>query len=224
MFDPERLLGSIVGQAMGGAFGGGRGKKSKKSMFRSGDLASKATLGIGALGIAMAAYEHYSNRNQPAPAAPLPAYPPAPAYATPVPVVVAGPGPSAPPPPPPAADLSKLDAAQSEAVLVIRAMIAAAGADGMIDSEERARIVARTSDGGLDAETRNFLEAELAVPRSADEIGAMTPPALVNEVYAAALLALDLDNEPERRFLDRLAGATGLAEQARHDIHRQLLA
>lgn len=221
MFDPERLLGSIVGQAMGGAFGG---RRNKKSMFRTGDLAGKAALGIGALGIAMAAYEHYSSRQQNAPSTIVPPPSPVPAYGQPPRAPIAVPGPLVPPPPPPAADLSKLNAAQSEAVLLIRAMIAAAGADGQIDAQERARILARTSDGGLDADTRSFLEAELAVPRGADEIGAMTPPALVNEVYAAALLALDLDSEPERRFLDRLAGATGLTDPARREIHQQLLA
>lgn len=222
MFDPEQLLGSIVGQAMGGVFGGRGG--GRKSMFRTGNLASKASLGIGALGIAMAAYEHYSSRNQQPSSTALPASPPPPASGLPPAAPGLGVGPTAPPPPPPPTDLSSLSAAQSEAVLLIRAMIAAAGADGVIDAEERQRILARTSEGGLDAASRGFLEAELAVPRSADEIGAMTPTALVNEVYAAALLALNLDSESERQFLDRLAGAIGLGEQARADIHQQLLA
>jgi uncharacterized membrane protein YebE (DUF533 family) len=233
VFDPEKLLGSIVGQALGGAFGGRRGKKS--SMFRTGDLAGKATLGLGALGIAMAAYEHYASRSQQRSEPPQPGYgytpaPTPPAMPSPAPAIVlppasAGvPAGTAPPPPPGARDLSDLDEAAAEAVLLVRTMIAAAAADGVIDAAERGRILARSGEAGLDAETRAFLEAELAVPKGADEIAAMTKPALVNEVYAAALLAVDLDHESERRFLERLGTGLGLGAETQAEIQSQLLA
>ena len=225
MFNPEKLLGNIVGQALGGAFGGGRGKK--KSMFNTGNLASKATLGIGALGIAMAAYEHFSAQRSQSAATPAPPAPPlptaAPAYFPPLPASNHG-LPAAPPPPPAARDLSGLSEAAADSVLLVRTMIAAAAADGMIDADERQRILARTADGDLDAETRSFLEAELAVPKSADEIAAMSRPAQVNEVYAAALLAVNLDHDAERRFLERLGNGLGLSAETQLEIRTQLLA
>ena len=64
MFDPERLLGQMIGGALGGAFGGRGGRRN--SAFRTGDLAGKAQLGIGLLGIAMAAWEHYQQPRAPA--------------------------------------------------------------------------------------------------------------------------------------------------------------
>jgi uncharacterized membrane protein YebE (DUF533 family) len=227
MFDPEKLLGSIVGQAMGGMFGGKRGRK--QSAFRTGDIASKAALGLGALGIAIAAYEHF--KQKPEVSAPLPPSPAPPAQ-SPVYTATAVLQPSAPsaamgaaPPPPPAArDLSSLSEAAAEAVLLVRTMIAAAAADGVIDAEERSRILARSANAGLDADTRSFLEAELAVPKTADEIAAMTAPALVNEIYAAALLAVNLDHESERRFLERLGAGLGLSAQTQQEIQSQLLA
>jgi uncharacterized membrane protein YebE (DUF533 family) len=230
VFDPEKLLGSIVGQALGGAFGGRRG--NRHSAFRTGDFATKATLGLGALGVAMAAYEHYKqSQTQPIAPAPAPMPPAQPAAArSPAPMVVpaAAPAqpsgaPGAPPPPPAARDLSNLSEAAAESVLLVRTMIAAAAADGVIDVEERNRILARTSDAGLDAETRAFLEAELAVPKSADDIAAMTRPALVNEVYAAAVLAVNLDHESERRFLQRLGAGLGLSAETQQEIQTQLL-
>jgi len=225
MFDPERLLGSIVGQVLGGAFGGRRGRRH--SMFSTGDLAGKATLGLGALGIAMAAYQHYKgNQDAAMPQSAIDLPPSLPAAPTaPIPTPVAprlGDSGVLPPPPPPVLDLATLSPQAAEAVLLVRAMIAAAGADELIDPDERARILARTADAGVDPQARQFLEAELAVPRSADEIGAMTPPALVNEVYAAAVLALDVDQESERRFLARLGSALGLSEQAQQEIRAQL--
>jgi uncharacterized membrane protein YebE (DUF533 family) len=230
VFDPEKLLGSIVGQALGGAFGGRRG--NRHSAFRTGDFATKATLGLGALGVAMAAYEHYKqSQTQPAASAPVPMPPPQQtASYTPAPMVVpvaavaqpAG-APGAPPPPPAARDLSGLSESAAESVLLVRTMIAAAASDGVIDAEERGRILARTADAGLDAETRGFLEAELAVPKSAGDIAAMTRPALVNEVYAAAVLAVNLDHESERRFLERLGAGLGLSAETQQEIQAQLL-
>lgn len=195
MFDPEKLLGNIVGQALGGVFGGRRGRKS--SLFSTGNMATKATLGLGALGIAMAAYEHYKQQ-QPTLANIAPTSPPTNSPAVP------------PPPPPPAADLSALTSAQSESVLLIRAMIAAAAADGTIDTEERERIIARSGEVELNDQTRHFLQAELVVPRSADDIAALTRPGMVESVFVAALIAAPPDTEAEFQFLDRLGNGLGL--------------
>jgi uncharacterized membrane protein YebE (DUF533 family) len=209
MFDPQRLLGQLLGDALGGDFG--RRRK------RGGGLSfgTKAQLGIGALGVAIAAYEHFSSQRSQAPA-------PAPVVPPPAPAAAAAAMPAAPPPPPAAFDLSRLAPEQADAVLLVRAMIAAAAADGVIDANERQRVLQRAATAGVDAETRAFLEAELAVPQSADRIGALTRPGLAREAYAAAALAIDLDSEPERRFLQTLGAALGLDEDARIAIHEQL--
>lgn len=222
MFDPEKLLGSIVGQALGGAFGGRRGRS--QSVFRTGQFTGKAALGLGALGVAVAAFEHFRKPAESVPVSPPPA--PFAALTPPTPLATApttslG---TLPPPPPVARDLSHLSERAAEAVLLVRVMISAAAADGTIDAEERGRILARTADAGVDADTRSFLEAELAVPRSADEIAAMTRPALINEVYAAALLAVNLDHESERLFLQRLGAGLGLSAETQEEIQTQLLA
>ena len=211
MFDPERLLGQMIGGAMGGAFGGRRGRRN--SAFRTGDLAGKAQLGIGLLGIAMAAWEHY---NRPAAATGAAVGPGAPAgSAVPPPPPAAGP--LRPPPPPPASP----DRARDMALLV-QAMIAAAAADGAIDAQERARILARAADGGHDADTQAFLERELAAPRTLEQIVAAARPALAADVYAAALIAISADTEAERAYLDRLALGLSLSTEARARIHQQL--
>lgn len=218
MFDPEKLLGNIVGQALGGVFGGRRGRKS--SMFSTGNMATKATLGLGALGIAMAAYEHYKQQ-QPAPVS-AGSPPPPPLTATlERPNLPSAPLP--PPPPPPAADLSALTSAQSESVLLIRAMIAAAAADGTIDTDERERILARSGDAELNDQTRQFLQAELAVPRSADDIAALTRPGMVESVFVAALIAAPPDTEAEVQFLDRLGNGLGLTRADQDRIKAGLI-
>jgi len=213
MFDPQRLLGQLLKESIGGGFG--HRKRGGGMSF-----GTKAQLGLGALGIAMAAYEHFAKpREAPENAASI--TPPA------APLMQSGPTtasslPSAPPPPPAAFDLAQLPAAEADAVLLVQSMIAAAAADGVIDASERARLLQRATDGGLDAQTRSFLEAELAVPKSADMIGAMTRPELVQDVYAAAAFAIDLDSESERRFLATLGNALGLDADARIAIHQRM--
>lgn len=223
MFDPQKLLGSMVGDALGGAFGGKRKGKKHQSAFRTGDIAGKAALGLGALGVAIAAYEHFQEKNRaPAPAAPQgyvpPAFPPA---APPAPAPMPGPM-VAPPPPPPPFSFDRLDEREAEAVLLVQAMIAAAEADGLVDAEERQRILARADEAGLDPSTRLFLESQLAKPPTVGELAARTRPDQVDEVYAAALLAIQIDSEGERRFLASLARALGLDDARRQAIHDAL--
>lgn len=111
---------------------------------------------------------------------------------------------------------------QADLVLLIRAMIAAAHADGSIDAEERAAILERALQAGLDADTQRFLLAELNQPASAATIVAATRPELRFEVYAASVLAIQLDTPAERDYLDRLAAGLGLGLDERAEIHREL--
>jgi uncharacterized membrane protein YebE (DUF533 family) len=226
MLDPERLLGQMLSGALGGALGG---KSHKRHKDRSGGLggllgsnpAAKAQLGIGLLGVAMAAWEHYSNQPR-REAAAMAGVPQTPANATPP-----------PPPPPPAtspaalaSDATRaapvLDLRRQQAVLLIRAMIAAAAADGAIDDAERAAILERARGLGDDAESLDFLRAELAAPLDAEQLVAQTPRSLSNEVYAAAALAITIDTEAERAWLDRLALRLGIAPETREALHREI--
>jgi uncharacterized membrane protein YebE (DUF533 family) len=104
------------------------------------------------------------------------------------------------------------------AMLYIRAMIAAAAADGRIDEAEQAGIVEGLRQSGLDAEAEAFLEDELKNPASAANLAAAVgsrEQAL--QVYTAARLAIDPDTEGERTFLSGLARALRLeGELASH--------
>lgn len=216
MFDPQRLLGQLLGDALGGGFGH-RGKKRGGGM----SFGTKAQLGVGALGIAMAAYEHYTSQRTQGESQPMPSAPP-PAPIASAPIAPAMGMPATPPPPPRTFDPARLPLDQADAVVLVRAMIAAAAADGVIDAGERQRILSRAATAGVDAETFAFLEAELAVPKSANDLGAMTRPGLTRDAYAAAAVAIDLDSDAERRFLQTLGQALGLNDDDRLAIHRQI--
>lgn len=223
MLDPERLLGQMLSGSLGGALGG---KSHKRHKHRSGGLggllggntAAKAQLGVGLLGIAMAAWEHYSSQPKREAAA-----------MASVPQALASAAPPPPPPPPPtglAGDATRpapmLDMRRQQAVLLIRAMIAAAAADGAIDDAERAAILDRARKLGDDAQTLDFLRAELDAPLGSEELVAQTPRSLSNEVYAAAALAITIDTEAERAWLSRLAVRLGIDPETRDTLHREI--
>jgi len=110
MFDADKLLGALLGSSLS-RHARGSGSGGLGGLGRIGGLATpgKPALAMGLLGIAAAAYEHFSeargqNQDSAAGPGPLPGSPPGqPATAAPPPppgMSAAGPRPSTPPPPP----------------------------------------------------------------------------------------------------------------------------
>ena len=103
---------------------------------------------------------------------------------------------------------------QAHALLMLRAMIAAASADGIIDESERSRIVGGLRQIGLDAEAAKFLEREFARPATPIDLAAgASGPEAAAEVYTAARLAIDPDHPDEKAFLAALAEQLALSPE-----------
>ncbi|MFL9827769.1 DUF533 domain-containing protein [Rhodoplanes sp. SY1] len=101
---------------------------------------------------------------------------------------------------------------QATALLLVRAMIAAAAADGVLDEAERTHIVGGLARAGLDADATAFLVNAFAKPLPPEALAAQaTSPAVAAQVYAAARLAINPDNPAETAFLAKLAAALRLA-------------
>lgn len=108
------------------------------------------------------------------------------------------------------ADVAALTSGDTER-LVLRAMIAAAKADGHIDDSEIARIVDRIDDDGVSSEEKRFVQDELQAPLDLGALIAAVPDVRVGaQLYAASLLAIDLDTAAERDYLRALASGLGL--------------
>lgn len=113
-------------------------------------------------------------------------------------------------------------AEQREGVLMLRAMIAAAAADGL-DAEERMLLAAQLDRAGLTAEEREQVLVEFDAPASPETIAsAVADPMQAAQLYAAAYAATGEVSPAERAFLQRLAGALGLAPEAVTDIEKRL--
>ena len=213
------LGGSSGGSGLGGLLGGALGGGARRSGGLS--TATKAKIGLGALGLAIAAYDHYKSKgaspSQPGASTP-PAPPPQPAYGAPPPPPTAA---SAPPPAPAAAPPGDAERAV-EAMHLLRAMICAANADGLIDADERQRILGSAREAGLDADDIEALEGELAAPLTVAQLVARTRPAQREQVYVASVIAIGRDTEIEVRYLDDLAQRLGLDAAAREALHAEL--
>lgn len=215
MFNPEKLLSGMLRSGMRG--------RGMGSLVTGG-----AALGL--LGVAMEAFEHYTNKAQTAPQSDYSgAPPPPPAQGAPV-----LPGSGAPPPAPPASRAvpppppgmkaqANQPLPQARAVLLIRAMIAAANADGVIDAQERGQIMARLKQVDLSLEEHQFIVQELLEPKPMESIVAeVSGPDEARQVYAASLAAITVDTAAEKQYLSSLAAALGLDEGTVSEIHRQL--
>jgi uncharacterized membrane protein YebE (DUF533 family) len=105
--------------------------------------------------------------------------------------------------------------------LVLRAMIAAAKADGRIDEGEMNRIMGHLSSDDVSETERRFVIEEVRKPLDvADLAVSVRTPAQAAEVYAASLLAIDVDSEAERRHLRDLAAALELDAGTVAYLHR----
>jgi uncharacterized membrane protein YebE (DUF533 family) len=108
---------------------------------------------------------------------------------------------------------------EDDALLYVRAMVAAAAADGHLDQAERARIVQGLIQAGIDAEATHWLDREMAAPLDVEELAAgVNTPEKAAQVYTAARLAIDPDTLQEREFLRELAVALDLDEALKAQI------
>ena len=211
MFNAEKLLGGLIRSST-------RGRRGGLGGLVSGGVA------LGALGVAMEAVEHIMNKPQGANAPP-----PMPGTAPPPPPA---PGRSAAPPPPPLPGqaapggpppLQSATADNADAVLLIRAMIAAANADGVIDETEREAILGRLRTVDLSPEEQAFIMQELFSPADLETIvSSVNSAQLARQVYAVSLMAIEVDTERERQYMDALANRLGLDQAAVAEITRGL--
>jgi uncharacterized membrane protein YebE (DUF533 family) len=96
--------------------------------------------------------------------------------------------------------------AEHRSLALIKAMIAAAKADGHIDEGERTRIQAQIQQLPLDADVTSLMQAEIAKPLNAQEVAqSSNSMGMAVELYLASLLIIDDENAQERAYLENLA-------------------
>lgn len=108
---------------------------------------------------------------------------------------------------------------------LLRAMIAAAKADGHIDADEQRRIFGHVDRLELDNDDKAFVFEELSKPLDVEAVAAgATSPEAAAEIYAASLLAIDADGPAEKGYLGMLAARLDLPPGLADHLHANVQA
>jgi uncharacterized membrane protein YebE (DUF533 family) len=115
-------------------------------------------------------------------------------------------------------------AASDHAMALMRAVIAAAKADGQITDDERERLLDRIGCAEFDPAVMDWLQREFRAPLDVATVaaGAGGSRRRAVELYIASVLAVDLDAEAEFAWLAALAVQLGLEGAVVEAIHRKL--
>jgi len=187
------LAGGLLSGALAGAIAGGKGKKLGKTALKVGGTALVA-------GLAYKAWQQYQAQKSGAAAAgDLFADVPAAAPGTqPIPAV-----------------------GQRDALAIVRAMIAAAKADGQVDAAEHQHIFGEINKLALDPEEKAFLLEEFSRPLDLEAVVASArTPELALELYAASRLVIAEASAAESAYLQLLAARLGLQPGLVHEVDR----
>ena len=131
-------------------------------------------------------------------------------------------GPGAPPEyrePQSAAERAELE---QHCELVLKAMINAAKADGRIDETEMSRIIGKVQETGAERAELDFVRAEMAKPMDTASLvaAARGRPHLAAELYAASLLAIEVDTPAEKDYLAQLAISLDIPPEVAEHLHQ----
>jgi uncharacterized membrane protein YebE (DUF533 family) len=103
-------------------------------------------------------------------------------------------------------------------------MINAAKADGKIDEGEAHRIVGKLQEAGADAEDQRYVLELMRQPMETETLIAAAEghPNLAAELYAASLMAIEVDTQAEQAYLGKLASGLGLSSQVTGRIQQMV--
>ncbi len=121
------------------------------------------------------------------------------------------------------ADETQTSSGEDMRLVLIRAMISAAKADGHIDDTERAHIEKQISEMGIGHEEQQFLVEQIRAASDPIAIARLSESEeQAAEIYLVSVLAVDVDTDEERRYLDRLGDALLLPDALRQNIEQEV--
>ncbi len=105
------------------------------------------------------------------------------------------------------------DKANKRSQTLLKAMIAAAKADGHIDKKEIAAIDEQIKKLNLSSEVANLLKEEVDKPLDVKDIAALAEnSAIAAEIYLVSAVVTDKENSMEKAYLEELAKAMNLPD------------
>lgn len=121
--------------------------------------------------------------------------------------------------------VDRLPPAQAEqhSQAILKALVAAAKADGHVDAKERQLIEEQLGALAGDAELQRWLDAELNKPLDPAEVArAAGTPEMAAEMYIASVLMVDEEHFMERAYLEELARQLKLEPALKAELEAQV--
>ncbi|ABA73837.1 MULTISPECIES: tellurite resistance TerB family protein [Pseudomonas] len=124
---------------------------------------------------------------------------------------------------PQTADLLSGPQVEEHSHAVLRALIAAAKADGRIDESEKHLISSEIGRHTDDPNLQQWLDDEVAKPLDPTEVAqaAQNDPAMAAEMYLASVMLVDDQQDAERNYLDELAAALQIDPELQVHLEQQ---
>ncbi len=122
--------------------------------------------------------------------------------------------------------VDRLPAPQAElhSQAILKALVAAAKADGHVDAKERQLIEEQIGALANDPELLRWLDAELNKPLDPAEVArAASTPEMAAEMYIASVLMVDEEHFMERAYLEELARQLKLEPSLKAELESQVL-
>ncbi|MDN3220241.1 tellurite resistance TerB family protein [Pseudomonas nunensis] len=121
--------------------------------------------------------------------------------------------------------VDRVPAAQVEqhSQAILKALVAAAKADGHVDERERALIEGEFTKLDNDQELQHWLHAELNKPLDPTDVArAASTPEMAAEMYIASVMLVDEENFMEKSYLDELARQLKLEPGLKAELEKQV--
>ncbi|WP_339496003.1 tellurite resistance TerB family protein [Pseudomonas sp. RA_105y_Pfl2_P56] len=121
--------------------------------------------------------------------------------------------------------LDRVPPAQAEqhSQAILKALVAAAKADGHIDDRERQLIEGEFTKLDNDQELQHWLHAELNKPLDPTDVArAASTPEMAAEMYIASVMLVDEESFMEKSYLDELARQLKLEPGLKVELERQV--
>jgi uncharacterized membrane protein YebE (DUF533 family) len=111
--------------------------------------------------------------------------------------------------------------AMDMATLTIKAMMTAMKADGQLDEREKGLLLGKLQEGGITPEEQRFVDEEMQKPIDLDGLVRDVPnQQAAAQLYAASLMAIEVDTDAERRYLSDFASKLKLDPNVVAYLHK----
>jgi uncharacterized membrane protein YebE (DUF533 family) len=113
--------------------------------------------------------------------------------------------------------------AEQHSQAILKALVAAAKADGHVDERERELIEGEFTRLDNDQELRHWLHAELNKPLDPSDVArAASTPEIAAEMYIASVMLVDEESFMEKSYLDELARQLKLEPGLKAELEKQV--